>query len=477
MIGRNSLAAFCLLLQFCPWCGSESAHADEYVATIASENEEASTASGDTPPNILVLFADDWRHDTLGVAGNPVVRTPNLDQLAQDSIRFTHNFVTTSICGISRATLFTGQWMSRHGNRSFKPWDTPWSQTYPGLLRENGYYVGHVGKWHNGRIPADKFDFSRSYYGKHWMQQADGSKIHVTQKNEQDALEFLKTRPKSDQPFCLTVAFFATHAEDSHPDQFLPQPQSMRLYQDVEIPVAPNATQESFDRLPEFVGNEKNEGRNRWHWRFDTPEKHQRMMKNYYRLATEVDATCGRILAELKSQGLDDNTLVIFTTDNGYYHAEHGLADKWYPHQESIRVPLIIHDPRASEAETDRINDAVTLNVDLAPTILSAAGIQQPESMQGRDLSQLYLEEEQPEWRTEFFYEHPTLRNVDFIPASEALVRKDWKYFYWPDFEREQLFHLKTDPVEENDLASDPDYQEKLAEMRARFHELKAEAK
>ena len=445
------------------------------VQDLEAETKPANKAAHE-PLNILVLFADDWRHDTLGIAGNPVVQTPSLDELAGQGVRFTHNCVTTSICGISRATLFTGQWMSRHGNRSFKPWKTDWSLTYPGLLREHGYHVGHVGKWHNGKIPAEKFDFSRSYYGRHWMKNPDGTKIHVTQKNENDALEFLKTRPK-DKPFCLTVAFFATHAEDSHPDQFLPQPQSMELYKDIEIPVAENATQESFDRLPDFVGNEKNEGRNRWHWRFDTPEKHQRMMKNYYRLASEVDATCGQILNELKRQGLDSNTLVIFTTDNGYYHAEHGLADKWYPHQESIRVPLIIRDPRLPLSSNKRINDEITLNVDLAPTILGAAGLAAPDSMQGQDISPLYLSPTETDWRNEFFYEHPTLRSTDFIPASEALVQKDWKYFYWPDFEHEQLFDLRNDPIEENDLASDPVYSQKLADMRKRFRELKTAAK
>ncbi|MEQ8837509.1 MAG: sulfatase-like hydrolase/transferase, partial [Lacipirellulaceae bacterium] len=257
-----------------------------------------SRAAEQSPMNILVLFADDWRHDTLGVAGNPVVQTPVLDDLAGQGVRFTHNCVSTSICGISRATLFTGQWMSRHGCRNFKMWKTPWEQTYPGLLRDKGYHVGHVGKWHNGDFPAEHFDFGRAYSGTHWIEQPDGSKVHVTAKNEQDSLEFLQKRP-ADKPFCLTVAFFATHAEDKNPLQFLPQPQSMELYQDVSIPVPPNATDESFHRLPEFVATEENEGRNRWHWRFDTPEKYQRMMKNYYRLATEVDATCGRLLAEL----------------------------------------------------------------------------------------------------------------------------------------------------------------------------------
>jgi len=118
--------------------------------------------------NIVMLYADDWRHDTLGVAGNPIVKTPNLDRLASEGMRFTSNCVTTSICGVSRATLFTGQWMSRHENKAFGPFKTPWAETYPGLLRSNGYYVGHVGKWHNGPFPGKEFDFGRSYHGKHW---------------------------------------------------------------------------------------------------------------------------------------------------------------------------------------------------------------------------------------------------------------------------------------------------------------------
>jgi arylsulfatase A-like enzyme len=132
----------------------------------------------------LVLYADDWRHDTLGAAGHPVVKTPNLDQLAAEGVRFTHNCVTTSICGVSRASLFTGQWMSRHGNPAFNFFTTPWAETYPGLLREHGYFVGHIGKWHNGKVPKEKFDFGRSYQTTHWQKQADGSLIHVTQKNE-----------------------------------------------------------------------------------------------------------------------------------------------------------------------------------------------------------------------------------------------------------------------------------------------------
>jgi arylsulfatase len=430
-------------------------------------------ATAGKPLNVVILYADDWRHDTLGVAGNPVVRTPNIDRLAAEGLRFTHNYVTTSICGVSRATLLTGQWMSRHGCRAFSAFETPWKETYPGLMRANGYQVGHVGKWHNGRFPADRFDFGTSYMGKHWMSLPDGTRIHVTQRNERDALEFLRTRPAG-KPFCLTVAFFATHAEDDNPEQYLPQPQSMKLYQDVAIPVPPNATGESWLRMPPFF-RKNNEGRNRWGKRFDTPEKYQTMMKNYYRLATEVDEVCGRVLNELRKQGLLDDTLVIFTTDNGYFHGEHGLADKWYPHQESIRVPLIIRDPRMAADRRGTTNDDFTLNVDLAPTLLAAAGIAAPAGMQGSDLAPLYLAKEKPRWRTEFFYEHGPIGKI--IPPSEALVRRDWKYMFWPEANDEQLFHLATDPREENDLASVPKHAARLKEMRARFAELKSAAK
>ena len=430
------------------------------------------------PLNIVLLYADDWRHDTLGCAGNPVVQTPRLDALARDGVRFTHNSVTTAICGVSRASMLTGQWMSRHGNRAFGMFRTPWSETLPAQLRAHGYWVGHVGKWHNGKFPAAEYDSPASALanGTHWIAQPDGTRIHVTQKNERDAIDFLRARP-ADKPFCLTVAFFATHAEDGNKKQYLPQPESMSLYRDVAIPVPPTATDAAFRALPPFLANARNEGRNRWTWRFDTPERYQESMKNYYRLATEVDAACGRVLDELRAQGVLDRTLVVFTTDNGYFHGEHGLADKWYPYEESIRVPLIVWDPRMPAARRGTTDDALTLNVDLAPTILAAARIAPPAAMQGRDLAPLYLDARPPAWRSEFLYEHAMLTSRDFIPASEAVVTREWKYILWPDWGVEQLFDLAHDPREERDLVADPAHTPRLAAMRADLARLKSQAR
>lgn len=435
-----------------------------------------SIAAAEKPLNILILYADDWRNDTLGCAGNPIVLTPNLDNLAKKGIRFSHNYVTTSICGVSRANLLTGQWMSRHGNQAFAMFKTPWEQTFPGLLRKNGYYTGHVGKWHNGVFPKDKYDFGKSYSGNHWIKNSTGEMIHVTKKNQIDALEFLDLKP-SDKPFLLTVAFFATHAVDGNPKQYLPQPESMEFYKNITIPIPKTATDEHFRKLPAFIANEKNEGRNRWNWRFDTPQKYQEYMKNYYRLATEVDDTCGKIIADLEKRKLLDSTLVIFTTDNGYFHGEHGLADKWYPYQESIRVPLIILDPRMAKSNAGSINDEITLNVDLAPTILNASKVEIPKTMQGRDLSPLYLEKSITSWRKEFFYEHAIIKNKEFIPASEALVQKNIKYIYWPDYATEELYDLTKDPFEEINVIQNENYKDILEQSRTRFKELKAEAR
>jgi arylsulfatase A-like enzyme len=428
--------------------------------------------------NVVVLLADDWRHDTLGCAGNPVVKTPHLDAMAKDGFRFTRSCVTTSICGVSRASLLTGQWMSRHGNPAFAMFKTPWEQTYPGLLRDHGYWVGHVGKWHNGKFPAERFDFGRSYAGTHWIKRPNMEPIHVTRKNEDDALEFLKERPK-DKPFCLTLAFFATHAEDGNPKQFLPQPESMKLYEDVKIPIPATANEESLKRLPPFLQAAANEGRIRFHWRFDTPEKYQAMMKNYYRLAAEVDSACGKVIAELKRQGLLENTLVVFTGDNGYFHGERGLADKWYPYEESIRVPLIVLDPRRPAESKGQTNADFVLNVDIAPTILAAAKLKAPATMQGRDFSPLYLGQRKIKaaWREEFFYEHGIIGNKNRIPASQALVRKESKYLYWPDYQYEELFDLKADPLEQTNLIADRSRGKELTEMKTRFAKLRDEAK
>ncbi len=264
-------------------------------------------------PNIVFLLADDLRWNSLNCMGNNMLHTENIDELARNGIRFTHACVTTSISMVSRASILTGQYMSRHKIREFgKPLsEQAFMNTYPAILRKAGYWTGFVGKYGVGQIRENDFDFAREYERVHWFPLENGDSVHVTERNAMDALQFLRERPK-DKPFLLSVSFFATHAQDDHPDQYRYQPASEKYYQDDVIPVPETASDEYFHKLPPFIANEANEGRIRWHWRFDTPEKYQKYMKAYYRMLTEMDQAIGRIVAELKEQGVYENTLSNF---------------------------------------------------------------------------------------------------------------------------------------------------------------------
>ena len=432
----------------------------------------ASATTAAIEMNMLVFITDDQRWDAFGAGGSDFIHTPNMDKLAESGVHFTNAFVTTSICMTSRASILTGQYMSRHGIDRFGKELTheAFAETYPAVMRSAGYWSGFVGKWHVGSLRAGDFNFSRAYHGRHWYQ-IDGEDIHVTERNKQDSLAFLAQRPV-DTPFVLSLSTFAPHAQDNHEDQYLPQAWSAQYYEDVTVPTSVTMDESYLAALPHFLSQELNEGRIRYHWRFDTPERFQRYMINYFRLITEVDEALGRIIDELKDQGVYENTLIIFMGDNGYFHADRGLADKWYPYEESIRVPLIIYDPRLPEEKRGVKVEQMVLNIDLAPTILNAAGLPVPDNMQGRDLAPLYLAEEPPQWREDFLYEHPTISNPDRIPTSQAVIRMDYKYIYWPEWNHEQLFDLTVDPTEKTNLLGDPGYEAVLDEMRNRLQHL-----
>jgi arylsulfatase len=232
--------------------------------------------------------------------------------------------------------------------------------------------------------------------------------------------------------------------------------------------------------LPHFHSqNYKSEARKRWNQRFGTAHKFDASMKAYYRMITEVDACAKAVVAEVERQGMLNETMIIFTTDNGFFHAEHGLSGKWFPYQESIRVPLILWDPRMPTSVRNTTNDEFTLNIDLAETILGAANLPPHPRMQGRDIADLYLPErrnnlETKPWREEFYYEFPGQASLNIIPAANALVRKDFKLFHYPEWKTWQLFNLKDDPLEEVDLIEDPKYAAVVAEMKTRYAELQA---
>ena len=442
---------------------------------LASGPNAAGVQNAARPMNVVVLVIDDIRWDSIGAAGSRVVRTPRIDGLAADGVRFTQARVTTAICMTSRASLLTGQYMARHGIDRFGLQLTPeaFSRTYPSMLRTAGYHTGYVGKYDVGAARPADFDVVHAYHGRHWITTEDGERVHVTEKNARDSVEFLRARPRN-RPFLLSVGFFAPHAEDRAKEQYLPQEWSAALYEGITVPPRAHGGEEYFRALPPFLSRDSNEGRVRFNWRFDTPERYQEFMIRYFRLITEVDAAVGRIVDELKSQGEYDNTLIVLIGDNGYFHGDRGLADKWYPYEEAIRVPLVVRDPRVPAARRGTTRDRLALNIDVAPTVVRAAGLTPPDVMQGQDLGPLYLEESSPRWRDEFFYEHPTITSRDRIPSSQAVIRRDWKYIYWPEFDYEQLFDLNRDPGELRNLAGDPSHAQQRAGMRRKLDEWRA---
>jgi len=430
-------------------------------------------------PNIVFLLTDDHRWDAIGCAGNPNIYTPNIDNMAKNGVKFTNAFVTTSICACSRASIFSGQWVSRHRIKDFATSFSPkaLAQTYPMLLRQAGYRTGFVGKYGVGRgqdFPGDKFDFWRGCPGQcdpYERKDKDGNYKHLTQIMGEQAIEFLRSCSKN-QPFCLSVSFKAPHVQDADPRQFVYDRAHANLYKDATMPVPETADPKYFEALPEFLQN--SEARRRWQIRFATPEKYQESVKGYYRLITGVDFAIGEVRQELNRLNFDDNTVIIFTGDNGFYLGEHGLAGKWFPHEESIRVPLIVFDPSAPQRRHGVTVEQFALNVDIAPTILQLAGVDAPKQMQGRSLVPL-LRGERPKWRSEFFYEHPFEHKT--IAKSEALRTQRYKYARYVDFGYEELYDLKNDHHETTNLATYEKHQPTLESLRKRCDELGQKAK
>ncbi len=426
-------------------------------------------------PNIIVLVTDDQRAGTMGCAGNPIIKTPNMDALANDGVMFTNAFVTTSICASSRASIFSGQWTSRHGIKGFATHFTPeaLAQTYPMVLRDAGYRTGFIGKYGVGPkrdLPVEKYDYWRGFPGQGRYENKDenGDYIHMTRRMGNQAVEFLQGCSQ-DQPFCLSVSFKAPHCQDGDPRQFIPDPVYDDLYKDVTIPKPETADPKYFNALPPFL--QDSEARNRWQIRFADDEMYQRSVKNYYRLITGVDTAIGRIRDLLKEKGLADNTVIMLIGDNGFYLGEYGLAGKWFPHEKSIRVPLFVYDPRAPKARWGRKLEQMALNVDIAPTVLDLAGVDAPEVMQGRSLAPL-LQGKHPKWRTEFYYEHPFEHQA--IAKSEAVRTKRWKYMRYPQYDHEELYDLKNDPDEVENLAGEAKHAKTLESLRRRCNELAA---
>ncbi len=430
------------------------------------------SCQNDPLPNILFVLADDQRNNTLGCAGHPIIETPVLDDLASHGVRFTNAFVTTPICAASRASFLTGLTERSHGYTFGKD---PVSRrhmrsSYPTLMREAGYRLGFFGKF------GVKMDFEPdSLFDDHHFRDRPylTPEGHIDMLNTAQAIDFIEADDGS-QPFCLSVSYSSAHAEDGDHEpgelhHFAVIDPLKGKYKNAVIEDPRLGDTAIFHAQPSFLKESLN--RVRYHWRWDTPEKYRENIKAYYGLISGIDHMVGELRDALERKGLSENTVIIYMADNGYYMADRGFAGKWSHYEESLRVPLIVYDPRSDGANQGKLYDQTALNLDVPATILDLAGLPVPDAYQGRSLTGFLGGQATPDWRSDFFCEH--LMDHEQIPKWEG-VRSD-QYIYANYFEQdppyEFLHDFKKDPDQLINLVDDPAYAEILGQYRARTRE------
>ena len=439
-------------------------------------------AKTDKKPNIIFFLSDDHRWDRLGSAGHPFLKTPTLDHLAKKGVRFSNMFVTTSICAASRATILTGLYERTHQfTFRTRPIDSRFSQaSYPILLRKSGYKTGFIGKFGVNVQQKDReamFDFFNPIgRAPFFKPQPDGSLRHESELAGDSAIAFIDQH-KGIGPFCLSVSFNAAHAEDGDKRPGIghfPWPKAVDgLYEDVPIKEPRLSDPKIFESHPDFM--KKSMNRIRFFWRWDTSEKYATNLRAYYRMITGIDNVIGRVVKHLEKAGMADNTIIIFSGDNGYYEGQRGFAGKWSHYEESLRVPLIIYDPRAEKKRRGKIAIPMALNTDIAPTILGYAGVKIPGHYQGRSLRPIMSGEKPKNWRRDTFCEH--LMENGTIPKWEGVRSKRYVYarYFQQNPQYEYLHDLKKDPDQLKNLAEQQEYAKVLKRMRKRCNSLRDE--
>lgn len=427
------------------------------------------------PPNIVFFFTDDQTSNSLACYGNPIVQTPNIDRLAERGTLFQNAFVSQAICWVSRTTILTGLTGRSYGLPGNPDQARPDAveTLYSDLLRVRGYRTGYFGKWHakmpDDYDPAEHFDeFEPVFRNPYYKKQPDGSLRHETEVIVDRGIEFLKNQPRG-KPFALNLWFNACHAEDSDRRPGIghfPWPRAVDgLYEDVTFERQPLDTPGVFDSQPDFL--QTSITRERYFWRWNTDEKYQINMRAYNRMVSGIDGAIGRFIQALEESGLADNTIIVYSADNGYHKGNRGFAGKWSHYEESIGVPLIIMDPRVARREQGKKTDALALNLDLPSTFLDWAGVPVPKRYQGRSLAPVVSGKKPKDWRIETFHEHFAVRNR--IPAYEGIRGLRYKYVRYFDHGNHEFLHdLKKDPDEQVNLAGHSKFKKILQDLRER---------
>jgi arylsulfatase A-like enzyme len=470
----------------------------------------APSAAAADRPNIIFIMSDDHAAHAISAYGSLVNKTPNIDRLAREGMLLRNVFATNSICTPSRAAILTGQYSHLNGVPVFNRFDSS-RVTVARRLQQGGYHTGMIGKWHLGSDPAgfDRWEIlpGQGAYHNPVLYTATGEKTYtgqyVTDVVTDLAIDFLKTRPEK-KPFFLMLHHKAPHRpwepDDVHRAQFaerrIPEPETLwdsyatrtdalrenqqRIAADLtrrDLKLAPPEGLQAAERTawlavkPETVTVSRDgkpvtlsgDALVRW--------KYQRYMQDYLATIQSVDANIGRLLAFVDGNGLANNTIVIYTSDQGFFLGDHGMFDKRFMYEESLRMPFLVRWPEAIKASTT--SEAMALNVDFAPTFLEAAGLTIPADMQGRSLLPVLRGRTPADWRTSMYYRyyhdpghHNTRAHYGVRTQTHKLIHY-WKKDQW------ELFDLVRDPHEMHNLYGERGHEAVTASLKSELLRLK----
>ena len=461
------------------------------VAAVAAAPCVAASAA--PRPNILYILCDDLRPAALGAYGSPHVKTPHIDRLAAEGVRFANAFCTTSLCSPSRASLLTGLYAHKHGvrdNFTELPASLP---HWPARLRDAGYATAYVGKWHMGEDndgPRPGFDWfvthkgQGKYFDTEWNFHGQKREVrpgYYTTVVTDLAIEWLQKQSPA-KPWVMCIGHKAPHSF------YTPEEKYARTFANVRIPYPATAFQ--LDDKPAWM----KERLNTWHgiygplfeWRKKFPDARpeavvdfENMVRGYWGTILSVDDSVGRLRAYLETTGQLDNTVIVFLGDNGLLEGEHGMVDKRTAHEPSIRIPLIVRYPALARG---RVVEKQVLTCDLPPSLLELAGASVLGKIDGASWVKLARDGADRAWRSSWFYEYNYEKQFPYTPNVRALRTDRWKYIRYPhgdgspDRHLAELYDLSADPDETRNLAADPKQAATVAQLRTELTRVMAAA-
>ena len=440
------------------------------------------------PPNILFIMTDDHAAHAISSYGSKINKTPNLDRIAKEGMRFANCFCTNSICAPSRAVILTGKYSHINGViDNAKEFDGS-QQTFPKLLQKAGYQTAIIGKWHLKTDPTG-FDYwnilpgQGIYHNPVMIEMGQRKKYtgYVTDIITDLCLAWLKKRT-GDKPFCLMYHHKAPHRE------WEPDDKHAKLYEDTDIPIPETFNDDYKTRCAAASQQEMTieQHLNKKDLKMDPPEgltgqelkkwKYQRYIKDYLRCIASVDDNVGRLLDYLDTSGLAENTIVIYTSDQGFYLGDHGWFDKRFMYEHSLRMPLLVRYPK--EIKAGSINNEIALNLDFAPTFLDFAGVAIPDDMHGRSLRSLLQGNTPKNWRTSMYYHYYEYPAVHMVKRHYGIRTKRYKliHFYY-DIDAWELYDLEKDPNELNNVYDNPAYADIVKQLKAGLQQLRNQYK